>query len=95
MRQVKSVLVVADLLKQKFPSEREESLILKAITQVNFPKFIQDDIPLFKWICKDLFPGLAITEREREDLEDSIKVNLEGEKLQVVPEHYKKIVQLY
>jgi dynein heavy chain len=52
------VINAAGLLKQKDPDGNEQMLLLKALQDVNVPKFLKDDLPLFANIIKDLFPEL-------------------------------------
>ena len=38
--------------------EEESHLIINAVKDANIPKFVAEDVPLFKSILADLFPGL-------------------------------------
>lgn len=98
MRAVKSVLVMAGQLKRQstLQGEEEETLLLiRAMTNSNVPKFLEQDLPLFKAIISDLFPSVVVPSVDYGPLQVAIESALTRQKLQVVPSFVTKVLQLY
>jgi dynein heavy chain len=95
MRAVISVLRAAGNLKRKFKLEREDVLMLRAITDVNLPKFLDQDVPLFRGILSDLFPGVALPEIDYDNLIAALTKESAKQNLQPLPSFFEKIIQLY
>ena len=55
---MKSVLVMAGALKRGSPDVSEDKVLMRALRDMNMPKFVDDDVELFMGLIKDLFPGV-------------------------------------
>jgi len=72
MRALKAILTAAGDLKRKM-NDKEDKIVLRALMDVNLPKFTINDIPLFLSITSDLFPGIERPEINYGKLEDALK----------------------
>ncbi|KAB0793663.1 hypothetical protein PPYR_13283 [Photinus pyralis] len=95
MRAVKSVLLAAGALKKNYPGFQESQLVLRAIIDVNLPKFLAQDVPLFEGIFSDLFPGVEVPNFERGELIECLVKELEKRVLQGTPWFIEKCIQIY
>ena len=95
MRAVMSVLRAAAAIKQKQPEEDENILMLRSLKDVNLPKFLAPDIPLFEGILSDLFPGVKLPEADYELLGKAVLDNCKKLKVQPTKVLLEKIYQLY
>lgn len=58
----------------------EDIVLMRALRDMNMPKFVFDDVPLFIGLINDLFPGLKADRVGYEDLKDRITEELENKK---------------
>ncbi|KAJ1460012.1 dynein heavy chain and region D6 of dynein motor-domain-containing protein [Pelagophyceae sp. CCMP2097] len=95
MRAVKTVITAAGNLKQAEPTADEFILLLRALQDVNVPKFLAGDLPLFQGIISDLFPGLSRPELDYGALFAVLKLEMQKANLQPHAWFVSKIIQLY
>ncbi|ALC38670.1 Dhc36C [Drosophila busckii] len=95
MRAVKSVLKAAGALKLRYRDENEDILVLRSIKDVNLPKFLNQDIPLFQGITSDLFPGVTLPEADYVVFNECAMKACEKQNKQCTPFVLEKVQQLY
>ena len=68
--------------------------MLRAINDVNLPKFLDQDVPLFNGIQSDLFPGVDLPSVDYDNLKAAIQVPLltHGLSLNSLKQQQRKIL---
>ena len=95
MRAVKTVITAGGNLKASDPDEDEEMLLLRALCDVNVPKFLAMDLPLFDGIIKDLFPRLSQPVIDYGTLDVAIRESVIEQGLQEHSFFLKKVIELF
>ncbi len=95
MRAVKTTITAAGNLKSTYPEDDEEELLYRALSDVNLPKFLAPDLPLFKGIMSDLFPRIKKVSVDHGDLNTALILSCEKKGLQPIPFFIAKCVQVY
>lgn len=98
LRALKSVLVMAGSLKRSAGGMSEELVLMRALRDMNLPKFVFDDVPLFLGLIGDLFPGMDCPRVRYESFNDAVEKDLEKNGYVVLTQpsgQVDKVVQLY
>lgn len=77
LRALKSVLVLAGGLKRQFSDMPEDLVLMRALRDSNMPKFVFEDVPLFKGLINDLFPNMDCPRVGYEKLKIEVRKDLE------------------
>eukprot|EP00937_MAST-01D_sp_MAST-1D-sp2_P007011 g7011.t1 len=95
MRAVIAVLLASGNLKRNEGHLPEDVLVLRSIIEVNLPKFLAPDVPLFEGITSDLFPGVKLEPPDRTNFLNAVQEACTHFNLQAVDPFINKIIQTY
>ena len=73
----------------------EQTILMKAIRDMNVPKLVSEDMMLFNKIFEDLFRDIDIPENTDTTLQDAIEEEMRLENLIAFPAQVTKVLQLY
>ena len=95
MRALKAILTAAGNLKRIMIDDKEDVVCLRALMDVNIPKFTVNDVPLFSSITSDLFPSTKLPKIDYGKLRESFISYCISKKLQPEEGFLSKCIQLY
>ncbi|XP_060076356.1 dynein axonemal heavy chain 1-like, partial [Ylistrum balloti] len=95
MRAVKSVISAAGNLKRQYGDMDEELIALRAIRDVNVPKFLVEDLKLFNGIVSDLFPNIKEQPIDYGSMDTSLRKTCTKNGLKDVEGFIHKCIQLF
>lgn len=94
LRALKSVLNMAGQLKRISDNLPEEIVLMRALRDMNLPKFVYEDVPLFLDLIMDLFPNLDCPRICYPDFNKAVKVVLEEHRYIVLPEQVTTLLNI-
>jgi dynein heavy chain len=86
LRALRSVLNMAGQLKRISSKLPENVVLMRALRDMNLPKFIYEDVPLFLGLIKDLFPGLDCPRVVYPDFKKAVEKVLSDKGYILIPE---------
>ncbi|KAK9522770.1 hypothetical protein VZT92_019216 [Zoarces viviparus] len=95
LRALKSVLVIAGELKRGSPDLTEDQVFMRALRDINLPRFVFEDVPLFLGLISDLFPGIDCPRVRYPNFNDAVEEILQEKKYVMLPNQVEKVVQMY
>ncbi|CDJ69901.1 hypothetical protein ENH_00076170 [Eimeria necatrix] len=78
LRALKAVLVIAGSMKRLTPDTPDELLLMRALRDMNIPKLVKPDVPLFLGLLSDLFPSVTCERTMLPSLKEAVELELQS-----------------
>nr|NVI73046.1 dynein heavy chain at 89D [Cucujiformia] len=95
LRAINSVLRMAGVLKRASPDIKEALVLMRALRDMNYPKFVFDDVPLFLGLIKDLFPGMDCPRVGYPEFNAAVEAVFTADSFIILPIQVDKVIQMY
>jgi dynein heavy chain len=95
LRSLGTVLTIAGSFKRSQKKLNDETILVNALRDANLPKFLPQDIQLFKALLSDLFPKVVLEEHSMASFENELKKIIVDEKLHENEYSLKKCVEIF
>eukprot|EP00966_Prymnesium_polylepis_P287548 6641137-Prymnesium_polylepis.1 len=86
---------MAGSLKRASPEFNESTILMRALRDMNMPKFVFADVPLFRGLIGDLFPGLDCPRVRYPTFNDACEQSMGEKSMELLELQLDKVVQLY
>lgn len=77
------------------PDSPESVVLMRVLRDMNFPKFVFEDVPLFLGLIKDLFPGVECPRIAYPELVEVVEKTLQDDGYILIPEQVKKMIKQF
>lgn len=74
---------------------QESQILMQALYDTNLPKYLKDDVLLFKNLMNDLFPSVSRLDKNQDIIEKSIYLATRELNYQTWPSQTEKVLILY
>lgn len=71
---------------------QQDVVLMRALRDMNLPKFVFEDVPLFLGLISDLFPGLDCPRVRYPNFNDAVEQTLEDKKYVVLPNQVQSLI---
>ncbi|OON14263.1 ATPase family protein [Opisthorchis viverrini] len=95
LRALVSVLRYAGRKKRSNPTMPDEEVLLLSLNDMNLAKLTSVDLPLFKGIMTDLFPGVEAPNIDYTKIKNAVESTCKSMNLRMIPFTLNKAIQLY
>lgn len=95
LRTIKAVLSSAGILKRTYHDMEEDKILMRAMKDINMPKFIVDDSILFIGLIKDLFPTLNTEQEGNADIKKLVEEKMAALNYEVNEVQVEKVMQMF